>query len=202
MSSKKPRNASPRLAPVSPKVRTHARTVRCQCPLSPVRTYVRLRSPMAICLAQVFFLVGAAAAAATTVQEKKDKIGERVAALQQLVSPFGKVLVFCKFFFFFLLHYSCGVFSPAPRKWIDYIHRLCSPRCCRPTRLLSCRRRRGTSSSCTSSWRSLLFSATTAPSVRLSFVFFPLADDVHGNPFAAGPELPLHARSSGRWRCA
>lgn len=97
MSSKKPRNASPRLAPVSPKVRTHARTVRCQCPLSPVRTYVRLRSPMAICLAQVFFLVGAAA---TTVQEKKDKIGERVAALQQLVSPFGKVLVFCKFFFF------------------------------------------------------------------------------------------------------
>uniref|UniRef100_A0A804UMP7 BHLH domain-containing protein n=1 Tax=Zea mays TaxID=4577 RepID=A0A804UMP7_MAIZE len=90
MSSKKPRNASPRLAPVSPKVRTHARTVRCQCPLSPVRTYVRLRSPMAICLAQVFFLVGAAAAAATTVQEKKDKIGERVAALQQLVSPFGK----------------------------------------------------------------------------------------------------------------
>lgn len=199
MSSKKPRNASPRLAPVSPKVRTHARTVRCQCPLSPVRTYVRLRSPMAICLAQVFFLVGAAA---TTVQEKKDKIGERVAALQQLVSPFGKVLVFCKFFFFFLLHYSCGVFSPAPRKWIDYIHRLCSPRCCRPTRLLSCRRRRGTSSSCTSSWRSLLFSATTAPSVRLSFVFFPLADDVHGNPFAAGPELPLHARSSGRWRCA
>ncbi|PWZ46080.1 Transcription factor bHLH153 [Zea mays] len=41
MSSKKPRNASPRLAPVSPK-------------------------------------------------EKKDKIGERVAALQQLVSPFGK----------------------------------------------------------------------------------------------------------------
>jgi hypothetical protein len=56
---------------------------------------------MAICLAQVFFLVGAAAAAATTVQEKKDKIGERVAALQQLVSPFGKVLVFCKFFFFF-----------------------------------------------------------------------------------------------------
>ncbi|XP_066343166.1 transcription factor bHLH154-like isoform X2 [Miscanthus floridulus] len=43
MSSKKPRNTSPRTAPVSPK-------------------------------------------------EKKDKIGERVAALQQLVSPFGKVL--------------------------------------------------------------------------------------------------------------
>ncbi|KXG26624.1 hypothetical protein SORBI_3006G131900 [Sorghum bicolor] len=41
MSSKKPRNTSPRIAPVSPK-------------------------------------------------EKKDKIGERVAALQQLVSPFGK----------------------------------------------------------------------------------------------------------------
>ncbi|CAD6260426.1 unnamed protein product [Miscanthus lutarioriparius] len=41
MSSKKPRNTSPRTAPVSPK-------------------------------------------------EKKDKIGERVAALQQLVSPFGK----------------------------------------------------------------------------------------------------------------
>jgi hypothetical protein len=28
-----------------------------------------------------------------TEQEKKDKVGERVAALQQLVSPFGKVLV-------------------------------------------------------------------------------------------------------------
>ena len=25
-------------------------------------------------------------------QEKKDKVGERVAALQQLVSPFGKVI--------------------------------------------------------------------------------------------------------------
>jgi hypothetical protein len=27
-------------------------------------------------------------------QEKKDRIGERVAALQQLVSPFGKVLYY------------------------------------------------------------------------------------------------------------
>jgi hypothetical protein len=31
MSSKKPRNASPRLAPVSPKVRTQARTHRTIC---------------------------------------------------------------------------------------------------------------------------------------------------------------------------
>jgi hypothetical protein len=32
-------------------------------------------------------------------QEKKDKVGERVAALQQLVSPFGKVLQICNMLF-------------------------------------------------------------------------------------------------------
>jgi hypothetical protein len=42
----------------------------------------------------------------TFEQEKKDKIGERVAALQQLVSPFGKV---CSSFTFPL--YSCLSFS-------------------------------------------------------------------------------------------
>ncbi|AQK44492.1 Transcription factor bHLH68 [Zea mays] len=62
-------------------------------------------------------------------QEKKDKIGERVAALQQLVSPFGKVR-----------HGFC----PAGGVGVHQV-----------------------------------------PA-----------------PAAAGPELPLHARSSGRWRCA
>lgn len=203
MSSKKPRNASPRLAPVSPKVRTHARTVRCQCPLSPVRTYVRT-SPVShgYLFGSSFFSCWCCCCCCDDCagEEGQDRREGRSAPAARVTVRKGASVL--QVFFFFLLHYSCGVFSPAPRKWIDYIHRLCSPRCCRPTRLLSCRRRRGTSSSCTSSWRSLLFSATTAPSVRLSFVFFPLADDVHGNPFAAGPELPLHARSSGRWRCA
>lgn len=36
-------------------------------------------------------------------QEKKDKVGERVAALQQLVSPFGKV-----FAWFFSVLLTCN----------------------------------------------------------------------------------------------
>jgi hypothetical protein len=178
--------------------RRHARTVRyasVHCP--PVRTYVRL--PWLSVWLKFFSCCWCCCCDDGAGEEGQDRREGRSAPAARVTVRKGASVLQV---FFFLLHYSCGVFSPAPRKWIDYIHRLCSPRCCRPTRLLSCRRRRGTSSSCTSSWRSLLFSATTAPSVRLSFVFFPLADDVHGNPFAAGPELPLHARSSGRWRCA
>jgi hypothetical protein len=67
--------------------------------VSTVPPYVRMYVSHGYLFGSSFFLV-AGAAAATTEQEKKDKIGERVAALQQLVSPFGKVLVFCKFFFF------------------------------------------------------------------------------------------------------
>uniref|UniRef100_A0A0E0PAY2 BHLH domain-containing protein n=1 Tax=Oryza rufipogon TaxID=4529 RepID=A0A0E0PAY2_ORYRU len=59
MTSKKPRNTSPRDAPVSPK---------------------------ACCSSLIFTRLSCS----FIFLEKKDKIGERVAALQQLVSPFGK----------------------------------------------------------------------------------------------------------------
>jgi hypothetical protein len=53
-------------------------------------------------------------------QEKKDKIGERVAALQQLVSPFGKV-----YFSSFRCNNSCGLCHP--RKWNFVLQALQSP---------------------------------------------------------------------------